>query len=68
MISDGFVLTLAGMLVAFAFLGLMALSTTAMSGAIQRWFPPEEPEPPRQRAAPDDTAVAIAIAAAHLHK
>ncbi|MGM0384899.1 MAG: OadG family protein [Actinomycetota bacterium] len=68
MISDGLVLTLAGMLVAFAFLGLMALSTTAMSGAIQRWFPTEEPAPPPPRTAPDDTAVAIAIAAAHLHK
>ncbi|MDX5399277.1 MAG: oxaloacetate decarboxylase subunit gamma [Actinobacteria bacterium] len=68
MISDGLILTLAGMLVAFAFLGLMAFSTTAMSRAIQRWFPAEEPPPPRPRPAPDDTAIAIAIAAAHLHK
>lgn len=66
MILDGLVITVAGMLVAFVFLGLMALSTTAMTRAVRRWFP-DEPEPAAPHPAPDGAAVAIAIAAAHLH-
>lgn len=69
MISDGLIITVAGMLVAFLFLGLMALSTSAMSRAVLRWLPEREApaERPRPRPQTDEIAVAIAIAAAHRH-
>lgn len=69
MIPDGLIITVAGMLVAFGFLGLMSFGTNLMSRAVERWFPeePEDSEHRRPRALPDEAAVAVAIAAAHLH-
>ncbi|NLI18371.1 MAG: OadG family protein [Actinomycetales bacterium] len=64
MIGDGLVITLAGMLVAFVFLGLMALTTSAVSRVVRRWEPEEHL--PADRPDDDDAALAVAIAAAWL--
>ncbi len=67
--NDGVLIMTVGMMVVFAFLTIMVISMKFMSGYILKAFPEKERSVPRM---PDpgqnDLEVAVAVAAAYIHR
>ncbi len=65
--NDGILIMTVGMMVVFAFLIIMVFSMKFMSGYILKAFPEKEQSVP-QMPGQNDLEVAVAVAAAYIHR